>query len=369
MPKLDRRAVLVVMASLACGCFVVLAQEPTTPAATAQEGPSALVTTAALRQAPISTTVSGYGAVTATPDKARNLTFPQAGLVTEVRVIAGDAVKRGDTLLTLSNDPAGRVAFQQAQTGLDFARSELERTRQLRAQNLATESQLAAADKAFRDAEAALEAQRELGASTASSELKAPFDGIVLDVAVAPGDRTAAGAVLARTIANGAVQVLAGLSPQDAGRVRAGMTAVIEPVAASGTSIEARVTHVQAMVNPTSRLIDVVLEAVDRDASALLLPAAGARAVITVARNTFWLAPRAAVLRDETGPYVFQVVDEHAKRVNVSTPGAENEQEIAIEGAFDAASKIAVQGAYELEDGMAVHESAPHAADDKANAP
>lgn len=367
MPTLDRRTLSIGAAVVGCGSLLVLAQE-SPPAAGEQEMPSVLITTATLHQAPISTTVSGYGAVTAMPGKVRNLTFPQAGLVTEVRVMAGDAVKRGDTLLTLSNDPAGRMAFQQAQTGLDFARSERERIQQLRAQNLATESQLAAADKAFRDASAALETQRALGVSTASSELKAPFDGIVLELPVAPGDRTAAGAVLARTMANGAVQVVAGFSPQDARGLKPGMAAVIEPVAANNAPIEARVTHVQAMVNPTSRLIDVVLEPVDHD-PALLLPAEGVRTVITVATNTFWRAPRAAVLRDAISAYLFQVVDGHAQRVDVTTPGAENEQEIAVEGSFSPGDKVAVLGAYELEDGMAVHESAPQTPGDKARTP
>lgn len=261
------------------------------------------------------------------------------------------------------------MAFQQAQTGLAFARSELDRTHQLRAQNLATESQLAAADKAFRDASTALQTQRELGTATTGSELRAPFDGIVLEIPVAPGDRTAAGTVLVRTLASGSMQILAGLSPQDARRVKPGMAAVIEPVAANSEPITAQVTRVQAMVNPVSHLIDVALEPIDNSSARALLLAEAARAVITVATDTSWLAPRAAVLRDEAGAYLFQIVGGHAKRVNVVTPGAESEQEIAVEGSFDPASEIAVLGAYELEDGMAVRESAASETDAKARTP
>jgi RND family efflux transporter MFP subunit len=369
MAILNRRTALIAAGILVCGSFLVLAQESTAPDAGKQNDVSALVTTATLHQGPISTTVSGYGTVAAIPGKTQNLTFPQAGLVTEVRVTAGEAVKRGATLITLTNDPAGRMAFQQAETGLTFARAELDRTRQLRTQNLATESQVAAADKAYRDALSALETQRELGAAAPHSELKAPFDGIVLDVPVAPGDRTAAGAVLARTIANGSVQLLAGFSPQDARRVTPGMPATIQPAGTDSAPIKAQVTHVQAMVNPTSRLIDIVLEPADHSPSAELLTSEAVYAVITVATNTAWLAPRAAVLRDEAGAYLFLIVDGHAKRINVSTPGAENDQEIAVEGPFDAASKVAVSGAYELEDGMAVREADQSEAADKAPAP
>jgi RND family efflux transporter MFP subunit len=346
---------------LACACWLAVAQEPDASGSHTKTEASALVTTATLHQGSIASIVTGYGVVGAVPGQTRNLTLPQAGLVTDVRITAGEAVERGQQLLTLINDPAGRAAFQQAQTSIAFTRSELERTRQLRAQNLATESQVAAADKAFRDATAVLDAQRELGVSAARSELTAPFDGIVLDVPVAPGDRTAAGAVLVRIIAEGSVQVAAGLTPQDARRVAVGMPAVIELVA-DNHPMPALVTHVHAMINPTSRLVDVVLEPVADAHSTGLLTAEGARAVITVAQNTYWLAPRAAVLRDGDGTHLFQIVKGRAKRVDVTTPGAETDQEIAVEGSVDPAAKVAVLGAYELEDGMAVHESAAEAA-------
>jgi RND family efflux transporter MFP subunit len=356
MIVLKRRALRAGTAILACISVLVLAQEAER-SDSGEPQASALVTTAALHRGPIGTTVAGYGTVTAVPGKSRNLTFAQAGLVSEVRVTAGDVVKRGTTLLTLISDPAARLAYEQAETGLALARSELERTRQLRAQNLATESQLATAEKALHDASSALDAQRELGGADARSNLKAPFDGVVLEIPVAPGERTAAGATLVRTTAQGSVQIVAGFSPSDARRIRPGMPAVVELVTSDGTPIDARVVRTQAMVNPTSHLVDVVLEPADNAQSAALFTAEAARAVITVATDTYWIAPRAAVLRDQGGAYLFQVVDGHAKRVNVSTPGPENEQEIAIDGSFDPDAKVIVLGAYEAEDGMAVRES------------
>lgn len=362
MTWLDRRSILAGAVMLACGSLLALAQEPEPSESGEQTEVSALITTATLHQGPIDTTVSGYGVVAAAPGKARNLTLAQAGLVTDVRATVGQAVKRGTTLLTLTNDPAGYLAFQQAQTSVDFARSELDRTRQLRTQNLATESQLAAADKALRDALASLDAERALGAGVERTELKAPFDGIVLDVPVAPGDRPVAGQVLARTIAAGSVQIIAGLSPRDARRVSAGMPAGVEVVAGDHASVKAQVTQVQSMIDPASHLVNVVLEPIG-DSSTALLSGEAARAVIAVATNTSWLAPRAAVLRDSAGTYLYQVVNGHAKRIDVTTPGGENEREIAIEGGFDPANKVVVLGAYELEDGMSVREAAGTAAE------
>lgn len=336
---------------------LVLAQEDNKGEAGAASDNSALVSTALLQQGPIGTTVSGYGTVIAAPGKARNLTFPQAGLVAEVRVTAGEMVTRGTTLLAVVTDPASRLAYEQAQTGLEFARAELERTRQLRAQNLASASQLGAAEKGLRDAEATLAAQQQLGTASERSELKAPFDGVVLDIPVALGDRTAAGAVLARMVPSDAVQVLVGLAPDDARRVKVGMPATLRPAASTDLTFEGRVSHVQAMVNAQSHLVDVAVQPSPHSGGGLL-PAEMTQALITLQTSTAWLAPRAAVLHDDEGAYLFQVADGHARRIRVTT-GAENEQQVAVEGPFDPAHKLVVLGVYELEDGMGVREAAP----------
>lgn len=360
--KFKIRAALIGAGLLAPICAWVLAAEDSGDAGGKTEA-SALVSTAALHEGPISTTVSGYGTVVGVPGKAKSLTFAQAGLVTEVRVAVGEAVKRGTTLLTLSTDPTGRLAYEQAQTGLDFARSELDRIKQLRAQNLATDSQVAAAEKGLHDAQATLTAQQQLGTAAALSELKAPFDGVVLDIPVALGDRTTAGAVLAHMVPADAVQVLVGLAPADARRVKVGMAATLKSVSTDGAEVEGKVTHVQAMLNPQTHLIDVAVQPSAHAAEAALLPAEAAQASITLSTANALLAPRAAVLSDENGTYLFQVVDDHAKRVKV-TPGAENDQEVAVTGQLDAARKVVVLGAYELEDGMAVQESEDGAKDD-----
>ncbi len=353
----------VISGLLVWASLVACSHRPETAHAETEAGASALVTTAQLHRGAIATTVTGYGTVTPIPGKTRNLTLPQSGLITEVQVTPGEAVRRGAILMTLTNEPTGRLAYQQSESGLTFARAELDRVKALRAKNLATESQVAAAEKALNDATTALAAQRALGGGAARTDLKAPFDGIVLDVPVAPGDRTAAGAVLIRTIANDSVQILAGFSPRDAHRISAGMPAFIEPVSGRD-AIPARVTHVQAMVNPTSRLVDVALEPLD-PAAANLPTSEGARAVVTVASTTSWLAPRSAVLRDEAGAHLFQIENGHARRIDVTTPGAEDERQIAVEGRFDPALKIAVLGAYELEDGMAVREASADKASDR----
>jgi len=59
------------------------------------------------------------------------------------------------------------------------------------------------------------------------------------------------------------------------------------------------------------------------------------------------------VVFDETGAHVFVVAGGKARRVFV-TAGRDHGDEIEISGPIQAGQVVAVEGAYELQDGMAV---------------
>jgi membrane fusion protein, multidrug efflux system len=65
------------------------------------------------------------------------------------------------------------------------------------------------------------------------------------------------------------------------------------------------------------------------------------------------VAPRAAVVFDETGPHVFVVAAGKAQRVFV-TLGLDHGDEVEVRGKLPPGAQVAVEGAYELQDGMPV---------------
>ena len=65
--------------------------------------------------------------------------------------------------MTITFDPATLQGYQTAVTALDFARRELTRMQNLLAQHLATNAQVATAQKAVDDAAVALETERDWG--------------------------------------------------------------------------------------------------------------------------------------------------------------------------------------------------------------
>jgi len=183
--------------------------------AAGQEGVSALVQTSEPRQMDLYSTVSGYGTVVPEPSATLNLNFPKAGRVTKLLITPGQQVSHGATLLEIATDPAGTLAYGQAENAVAYARGELGRVQSLYARQLATRSQVEAASKALKDADEALAAQREMGAGARHDSLNSPFDATVVTVAVAPGDRFPAGVNLVQLVRTGFLRARIGIEPED----------------------------------------------------------------------------------------------------------------------------------------------------------
>ena len=67
------------------------------------------------------------------------------------------------------------------------------------------------------------------------------------------------------------------------------------------------------------------------------------------------VVPRSAILLDRDQSYVFIVVDNIAKRIDVST-GTESVNSITVTGALKVGDRVVMSGNYQLVDGMRVRE-------------
>jgi membrane fusion protein, multidrug efflux system len=322
--------------------------------AAAADASSVLVRTEPLHKHAIRQTLVGYGTLAPEVGGTINISLPRPGRITALEVSAGQVVKRGARLLEFRTAAGAALGYRQAENALAFARSELARTEQLAAQQLATASQVAAARKSLADAEAALETQRRLGTGAASVPVTAPFDGVVVGIGAALGDRIAAGTAVLKLARLSGLRVLLGVEPADSFAVRPGMPVHLTPVFDAQRAVDAQVAAVHGMVNPQTQLVDVVVKIRSGD----LLPGMRVRGEITLDTRTGWAVPRSAVLRDDQGDYLYQVKDGVAHRVAVQIE-SDGDRLLAVRGAgLDPALRVVVQGNYELADGMAVREAA-----------
>ena len=316
---------------------------------------SVLIETAAPREQLLKSTVEAYGTVAAGEDAVLGISFPHAGQISVLRVRLGQVVNAGETLLDLSTDPAAALSYQTAVATLEFAKRDLARTNTLVAQHLATNAQLAAAQKAIDDAMAAVEAQRKLGNDRKTEVATAPFDGYVTGLTVALGDRVQPNATVMKLARTDRLQVTVGLEPEDAALVKVGMKAEVAPIFSPERQLKGVVRGVTGSVNPITKLIDAWVDLPTADP---LVPGTAVSVQIVLDEHVGWVVPRNAVLRDGAGDYVFQVSGNKAKRISVKT-GIETDKFTEIIGPIDPKRQIVTVGNYELQDGMTVRAGGP----------
>ena len=303
--------------------------------------------------------MTAYGVLEAAPGGgSETLSVLRAGRVNQVEIRQGEAVRSGQALLSISADPAALAGYKQAATALTLARSQRQNAAQMLAQHLATRDQLATADKAVADAQSTLDALDRGGGGAARQTLTAPFDGIVSALLTAPGARVAAQTPLLTIARASKLVAIVGIEPGLREQVATGQPARVEPLYA-GAAAQGRVLSVSAMLDPTTRLVPVLIDpAPDGPAEMGLLPGSPVRATVTVGMMTGWLAPRDAVLTDAKGPYVFQVDAGKAVRVDVHVTGMAGGTTV-MTGPLDAARPLVTVGNYQLQDGGAVRTAPP----------
>jgi RND family efflux transporter MFP subunit len=323
----------------------------------ASDAPSVEVETALLQWQELRDSVKAYGTVATSEESMVDISFPHPGQIIEFHLRAGQKVRTGDPLVTITADPAALQSYEKARVALEFAKRELLRQQTLRAQHLATNAQVATAQMAVTEATVALETERKLGNDQRTALAAAPFDGYVSQIMAATGDRLAANTAimkLART--DKGLRIAAGLAPEDAGRVAPGMLAEVTPIFSAGSQpVEGTVRQVSGTINATTKLVDAWIDVMQ---TTKLVPGASASVIIILSQHEAWVVPRNAVLHDGNGSYLFQVTNGQAKRVDVKT-GIETDQLTEVSGRFDPMLKVVTAGNYELRDGMTVREASP----------
>jgi membrane fusion protein (multidrug efflux system) len=319
--------------------------------------PQAQVQTRPLAQHTLKKTVVAYGQVQADPDHISSISLPRAGTINRLLVRLGQRVTPNQELLELDTAPQARMDYLQAKAAVDYARGNLQHTQSLFSQQLATRDQVASAQRDLSDAEAKLAALLKLGNEKNMTIIRSPFAGIVIELKVSQGQRVQADTDAVLLASEDTLLVPLGVEPEDARRVEPGMKVVLKSLFEQQWRVEVQVTTVLAMVNPNTRLVDV-LTRVPVAQSAPLVLGDRIKGTITLREERTLAVPRSAVLSDAQGAYLFIVQNGRAHRVGVTT-GIQERDLVAVEGPLKAGDAVVTVGNYELKDGMAVQEVQP----------
>lgn len=310
--------------------------------------PIANVTLAQVRHMPLQDVIDVYGVVAPDPASEATLAAPRPLIVSRILVRTGEMVRAGQGLVEVVNSPGSDQAYRQAVAAAEQARSDLARVQRLYDERLAANDQLQAARKALSDAQAALAAQQRQGAGHKRQILTASAAGVVTNVTVSVGDHVSQDAPVVNLATSAGLVAKLGLEP--GALVRIGDPVALAPV--SGTpskDLVTRISTISLAADPATRTFDALAPLSGRTWA--LGSAVEAR--VTTGAHDGLAVPRGAVVFDETGTHVFTVSGGHAHRVFV-TAGRTYGQNIEVSGPIHAGDAVAVQGADELEDGMAV---------------
>lgn len=309
-----------------------------------------LVQTTLAQHRVLTETIALYGEVVQDVGASENVSFARPVLISKLLVSAGQPVQRNQALLEVVTDPNAASAYMQAQSAVAAARHEYKAQQQLAHERLATQSQLATAQKNLDDAETALAAQQKLGAAPGPQLVRAARDGVVAGLSAQQGDRVQAGTTVLQLAKAGGQRALLGAEPEDAHRLAPGMAVKLSPVF-GGAAVDASIAQVFGVINPQTRLVDVAVRITG--ASTQLIAGQKVRGDIALRSPDVWTVPRAAVLEDADGAYIFQIVGDHARRVSVRTI-VESGELTGIKGAIDPKLPVVILGNYELTDGAQV---------------
>ena len=343
----DAGAILVAVALLAgCGGG---ASSPEAPA----QHDATPVRTSPVQMVTIAREVRAVG-ILAPRDEIR-LAFKVGGVLDRVDVDVGDRVREGQVLAVLKRAEID-AAVSQAAEGVEKARRDLERARQLRVDEVATEEQVEDLTTAYSVARSNLQAAQF---NARFARIEAPADGVVQQ-RLAKADELVQGGqtvlVIGSTDAGWVVR--AALADRDVVRANIGDAAIVTFDAFPGREFAGRVARVASSADPQTGTFEVEIEvAPGGDRFARGLVAKVALTLTALAGDTEQAVVPLTAIVEANGAsatvYVHDAAAGVARRRQVTVGSIDGERVIVVAG-LAAGEQVITDGAAWLTDGRAV---------------
>jgi RND family efflux transporter MFP subunit len=307
-------------------------------AAVSAGSPVPLVTTILIAPVEVADRVSFTGTIGARDEAA--LSAEEGGRVSELHAEVGDRVRRGQLLARLDNSMvAPQIASLQASLEESRANAAIAEADLRRAQAVAAIGALSAQEIERRGA-ASVAAQAKIKVVSAQlneaqvryrrTEIRAPFDGIVLTRGAEVGQLASpGGAPLFRLGRAGGIEMRGNVAERDLPRLAVGQPASVS-VTGVAQAFPGRIRLIGAVIDPQTRLGSMRIDLVSHKD---LRPGAFARGEIGVGRASRPIIPQTAVMSDADGNYVF-IVDQALKvlRRSITVAGSRPEGVVVTSG-------------------------------------
>lgn len=307
---------------------------------------SALVHVVPLKRGSLPITISAFGQVKPAATAKEIVTAPIDAKVESVAVQTGQVITKDTPMVTLAPSPDAAASYRQARIAVTHAQTVLDRDRSLAKAHLATQTEVAGAEKDLADAQSAVDVLVKKGAQGPLT-FKAPFNAIVLKVDAGPGSVVTLGGALIELARPDGLMVELGVDPARALSVKAGNPVSLSPLNAGKKKLSGKVLLRSAVVDSNTGLVSVQ---VSFPAGTLLI-GENVHATISVGQQSGYLVPHAAVLiNGDGGTYVVQAIGTVAKKVDVQVVGSDGDSDV-VDGNLDSKAPIVLAGNYQLDNG------------------
>lgn len=369
--------------ALACASLVVGLAACQPEVTVEAEEPARVVRTERVRTGDAVTLLEAVGDLEGEQEVSVYAPMPER--IQSLRVVNGQAVKKGQILAILDNDLQSE-AMRQAEAGLtaaeaarDALEDEVRRTRALVEAGGAPRAQLETLEAQLRTQTAQVN-QIAAGVSSAAAQrrralLTAPIDGIVSDLILREGDMAMPSMPLLKVVEPERLLAVFQVPERDFLRVEKGMTVRVSPLGSETIVREAEVSFVSLTVDRRTRTgrVEVKLDNADQT----LVPGAAVKGVFELDRRPgVVLVPAQAILltgdTERTGRAVaFVAQGDTALRRDVVV-GERQGADIEVKSGLQAGEELVTSGQHLLRDRSPIRRSdgasAPSAAAPAAQA-
>ncbi len=313
----------------------------------------------------VGTTLEAAGRLEADETRMARIGAPATGRLTELDVVEGQMVKRGQRVATLySTELSGaQFAYVKGISQQNLARRSVDRARQLLAADVIGAAELQRREAELLEAEAELSSVRDqlrvLGMSDEAiarlertrtvdsvTELTATIDGIVMErhvtlgQVVQPADTVAVIADLRN------IWLVADIPEQNAGGLRVGVQVEARIPALNDFTVRGRLSFVSAMVNPETRTVRCRMDL--DNPQGRFKPAMLATMTLRDGAQRQRVVPDSAIVRDGNGDFLYVQVAERKFRMQPVQIGAEVDGGHVLLGGVNEKDVLVLDGAFHL---------------------
>lgn len=287
------------------------------------------------------------------------------GRVTEIHAYIGQAVKRGEVLVTLNSTELSdaQLSYLKALSVEGLQRRALERAKLLFAADVIGEAELQKRQADLIQAQAELHASYEqlkvLGmpksaisrlASTrrvnSISSINSTLDGVVIERKVTSGQVVQPADKLYTVADLSHVWLVAEVTEVDAALVKKGEMAQAEIPALGGKRFEGELIYIADTVDPDRRTVMVRM---DMDNKERILKPEMLASMLIMGKSRPWLVvPAAAVVREENKDYVFVQLDAKRFQLRPVLLGQETNGFLPVLEGIKIGERIVTEGAFHL---------------------